>query len=32
MGKVAEHVRVKHAVATTTATIANYVKKKVRQV
>ncbi|MDQ6783998.1 MAG: hypothetical protein M3063_11245 [Actinomycetota bacterium] len=32
MGKVAEHVRKKHHVETTTNTIANYVKTKVRQV
>jgi len=32
MTKVAVHVKEKHAVATTTDTIANYVKLKVRQV
>lgn len=32
MEKVAEHVKGKHAVQTTTDTIANYVKGKVRQV
>lgn len=32
MGKVAEHVRKKHAVNTTTDTIGNYVKQKVREV
>jgi hypothetical protein len=31
MGKVSAHVREKHAVQTTTATIANYVKEKVRR-
>ena len=31
MSKVASHVREKHAVQTTTATIANYVKTKVRR-
>jgi predicted small metal-binding protein len=30
--KVAEHVKNKHAVATTTDTIWNYVKKDIRQV
>ncbi len=32
MSKVAEHVKDKHAVQTTTGTIASYVKGKVRQV
>jgi len=32
MTKVAEHVKNKHAVETTTDTIANYVKTKVREV
>ena len=32
MTKVAEHVKKKHAVNTTTDTIANYVKQKVRKV
>jgi predicted small metal-binding protein len=32
MTKVAEHVKKKHAVDTTTDTIANYVKRKIRQV
>ncbi len=32
MAKVADHVKNKHAVATTTDTIANYVKQKVRKV
>ena len=32
MVKVADHVKKKHAVENTTDTIANYVKKRVRQV
>ncbi len=32
MAKVAEHVRKVHKVPTTTQTIANFVKKEVRQV
>jgi predicted small metal-binding protein len=32
MDKVAEHVKKKHAVNTTTDTIANYVRQKVREV
>jgi len=31
MGKVSEHVRKKHAVHTTTDTIVNFVKLKIRQ-
>jgi predicted small metal-binding protein len=32
MAKVAQHVKKKHAVNTTTDTIANYVKEKIRKV
>jgi len=32
MAKVADHVKKKHKVETTTDTIANYVKTKVREV